>query len=119
MAEVYSLSLSNGLDTLTVFKKELLKDHKENYIIALDEAINKLRLFGFEINQKWKRDSLKKLDKELYELRQKNMRLFLFFDGQDFFIILHGFLKSTQQTPLKELQKAKKEISRWKEMKAN
>ena len=115
MARVYSLPLSNGSDALAAFKEELLKDHKEDLIIAIDEAIKQLQEYGFNINQRWKRDALKKLDKELYELRQKCIRLFLYFDGHDFFIILHGFIKKSQQTPKHEIEQAKKEIRRWKE----
>lgn len=117
MAQVYSLPLRNGSDTLTEFKEELLKDNKKDLIIAIDEAIKRLQEYGFSINQKWKRNALKKLDKELYELRQKQARLFLYFDGNDFFIILHGFIKKSQQTPKNEIEQAKREIKRWKEEK--
>lgn len=116
MAEVYALPVGDNSDSLSEFKKELLKDHKVNLIIAIDEAIKMLQIYGFLINIKWKRESLKKLDSELYELRQKNIRLLLYFDGKDFFVILHCFLKTTQQTPKKEIERAKKEIKRWKEI---
>lgn len=117
MAQVYALSVGDNSDSLSEFKKELEKDHKDNLIYAMDEAIRMLQLHGFQINTKWKRESLKKLDTELFELRQKNIRLLLYYDGEDFFIILHCFLKTTQQTPKKEIERAKKEIKRWKETK--
>ena len=118
MAKVYSFSLENGIDALLDFKSDLLKKHNNQLIIAIDQAIRKLELFGFKINQEWKRDAIKKLDSELYELRVKNARLLLYFDGFDFYIILHCFLKTTMQTPRQHIDIAKKRIRLWKKQKS-
>lgn len=117
MAEIYALPISDHSTTDTEFRKELLKKHKENEIMSYDLALNKLKEHGTEINQKWKKDSIKKIEKELYELRSKNVRTLLYFDGNNFFIILHSFLKTTQKTPKIEITKALKEIKRWKQLK--
>lgn len=117
--DIFLMPKGDGSNCLVDFKEELLNSHKEDLIIALDEAINKLKQYGFDINKQWKRQSLKKLNSELYELRQKNIRVLLYFDGKSFFILLHCFLKTTQQTPIKQIKKAEKEIKRWKEMKLN
>ena len=116
MAEVYALTLSNGLDSLTQIKNELLSDHKDSLIISIDRYVGKLKEFGFAINQRFKRNALKKLRKELYELRVECVRLMLYFDGNDFFVILHGFVKKQQKTPPSEITKALKEIKKWKEL---
>lgn len=118
MADVYPLPIGKDSDSLVEFKKKLLSDHKESLIIILDEAIKRLREYGFEINKKWKRNSLRKLTKELYELRPHKIRLLLYFDGDNFFILLHGFLKETQKTPKSEIQQAEREIKKWKEIKS-
>ena len=117
MAEIYPLPLSGGSNADFEFRQELKKKHKMQEFVSYDLALNKLKEYGTDINQKWKKDSIKKLDKELYELRSKNVRTLLYFDGNDFFIILHSFLKTTQKTPNKEIDKALKEIKRWKQLK--
>lgn len=114
MAKVYSLPTSNNSDSLTDFKEKLLREHKNNLIILVDRYVEKLEEYGFQINQKFKKDSLKKINKELYELRPIPARLFLYFDGNNFFIILHGFVKKVQKTPRGEIKKAMEEIKRWK-----
>ncbi len=116
MAEVYALSLGNGPDSLTQIKKILLNDHKDSLIISIDRYISKLKEFGFLINKCFKRNALKKLRKELYELRVDCVRLLLYFDGNNFFVILHGFIKKRQDTPPSEIDKALKEIKKWKEL---
>ena len=118
MPKVYALPTSNGSNSLSDFKNILLKDHKFELIVLIKEVLYKLEEYGFNINNEYKRDTIKKLDKELYELRVKNARLMLYFDGNNFFILLHGFVKKTQKTPLQEINKAKKEIRKWKTIKS-
>ena len=117
MAEIFPLPLSGDSNSDIEFRNELMKKHKMLEIVSYDLALNNLRKYGTDINQEWKKDSFKKLNKELYELRSKNVRTLLYFDGNDFFIILHSFLKTTQKTPKKEINKALKEIKRWKQLK--
>ena len=117
MAEIYPLPLGNNRNSDTEFREELMKKHKMQEFAAYDYALNQLIKYGTKINQKWKKDSLKKLDKELYELRSRNVRTLLYFDGNNFYIILHSFLKSTQKTPKNEISKAYKEIIKWKKLK--
>ena len=117
MPKVCFLPIGNNSNSLREFKSELDKQHKNSLIVYLSNALIALEKYGFEINQKYKRDTLKKLDKELYEIRIKNMRLMMYFDGDNFFVILHGFIKKTQKTLQIEIKNAKKEIQRWKSMK--
>ncbi len=119
MAEVRTLPTSNGSNTLIDFKIELIKKHQKDYIFETDAIVKALQNYGFQINIKYKRESLKKLDTELYELRTKHIRIFLYFDGNDFFILLHGFLKKSQETPKSEIKLAKEEIKRCKQMLKN
>ena len=62
MAEIYALPISDHSTTDTEFRKELLKKHKANEIMSYDLALNKLKEHGTEINQKWKKDSIKKIE---------------------------------------------------------
>jgi phage-related protein len=117
MAKIYPLPLGNNRNSDIEFREELLKKHKTQELIAYDYALDQLTKYGTRINQNWKKDSLKKLDEELYELRSRNVKTLLYFDGNDFYIILHSFLKTTQKTPKKEIDKALKEIKKWKALK--
>lgn len=52
---------------------------------------------------------LKKLDKEVWELRPGDVRLFLGIKGTKG-IIVHGIFKKTQKTPKRDLELARKRI---------
>ena len=114
MLKVIALPSNNGSNTLTDFKSLLKSKHQFEYISEVDRIVSALEKYGFQINNEYKRESLKKLDSDLYEIRTKHIRIFLYFDGNNFFILLHGFIKKTQETPLKELKQAKEEVKRWK-----
>lgn len=117
MPRVIALPTGNGSNTLSDFKDLLVLKHQSDYLLEVDSIVFALETYGFLINTEYKRESLKKLGKELYELRSKHIRLFMYFDGNDFFALLHGFIKKSQQTPLKELRLAKEEIRKWKNVK--
>ena len=117
MAQIYPLPLANGSNSDQEFRKLLSKSHKIQEFTSYDLALDKLQKYGTKINHEWKPEALKKLRDELYELRSKNVRTLLYFDGNNFFIILHSFLKTTQKTRKGQIQQALKEIKRWKELK--
>ena len=77
--------------------------------IDLRKYMDKLAEHGLEMNEKFKRESFKKLEDDLYELRTTNLRvMFTFFNGK--FYILNGFFKKSQSTPPSEIEIARKHI---------
>lgn len=80
----------------------------QNYV-DLKRYTEKLAEFGFEMNKMFKRESYKKLDEHLYELRTKNCRIFFTFRNQTFYL-LNGIFKKSQETPLQAIETAKKYI---------
>lgn len=116
MAQVFALPLGNDSDSLKELKESLISAHKYSLIIKIDRYLGYLKEFGFLINKNIKRQALKKLKKELYELRVDCIRLMLYFDGNDFFVILHGFVKDTQKTPKNHIKRAEEEIRKWKKL---
>ena len=52
---------------------------------------------------------IKKISHNIWELRPLRYRI-LFTLVDDYFLLLHYFIKSTNKTPIKEIEKAKKEI---------
>ena len=51
----------------------------------------------------------KHIDENIWELRPGNNRIFYFCYRDNQFVILHHFRKKTRKTPLREIQKAKRE----------
>ena len=69
-----------------------------------------LEEFGFQINQKFRPESIKQVDGDIYELRPGGNRvLFFHYSKNGKFILLHGFEKTTQKTPQKEKNRARNE----------
>ena len=67
-----------------------------------------LRQYGFSLPNKF----LKKLDKNLWELRPGNIRLLLGkTDSQ--IVIVSCFIKKSQKTPLREVKTAKKRLKEY------
>ncbi|GEO78027.1 type II toxin-antitoxin system RelE/ParE family toxin [Companilactobacillus mindensis] len=75
--------------------------------IKLLATINNVQEYGINIaiKEQW----VKKLDKNLYELRSKvsnNIQRAIYFHYEkNSYVITHGFTKKTQKTPLKELRR--------------
>lgn len=59
--------------------------------------------------------SMKHLDGDIWELRPIDNRILFGAWYDDVFLLLHVFLKKTQKTPPKEIEKAKKELADFKE----
>lgn len=58
----------------------------------------------------------KKIEKNLFEIRIKHQgqwRILYAYISVDYVVILSGFLKKTQKTPLKELLKARKRLGKY------
>jgi phage-related protein len=82
--------------------------NSKNYI-DLKRYTNMLGKYGFKMNDMFKKGSYKRLDENLYELRPTNFRIFFTFKNQTFYL-LHGFFKKSQETPMQEIELAKKYI---------
>lgn len=53
----------------------------------------------------------KRIDENLWELRPGSNRILYFYNDGKTFILLHLFRKKTQKTPIREINKAKNEIT--------
>jgi len=90
----------------------------ENFLERLD-PVEKARLrryrklleeHGFSLPEPY----LKKISKDLWELRPGSVRI-LFTGEKDKIIFAHAFYKKTQKTPTKELKVAKNRVAEYKE----
>ena len=88
---------------------EIKKSGDQRNYADLIRYTSKLKQFGFDMTTKFKSESYKKLDDDLYELRPKNFRIFFTYKDGTFYL-LHGFFKHSQETPKKEIERAKKYV---------
>ena len=55
-------------------------------------------------------DIMKHIEDEIWELRPGKNRVLYFFYRKNKYILLHHFIKKTQKTPRREIERAKKEM---------
>jgi phage-related protein len=70
--------------------------------------IDKLIEHGLEMNKLFKRESFKRLEDDLYELRPSNMRILFTVDKTNIAWLMTWFKKESQETPAHEKDKARK-----------
>ncbi|MDQ1355133.1 MAG: hypothetical protein QG657_5443 [Acidobacteriota bacterium] len=77
------------------------------------EAMDLLKTFGLQLREPY----VKFVGDKLYELRIKDpdgaYRIFYFASAGKKFVMVHGFVKKTQKTPVKELAIAKKRMKEY------
>ncbi len=72
--------------------------------------IEQLELDGFLVEP-----YAKKIDKHLFEIRirrGRQVRVFYYYDIDDYIIGVHAFIKKTQTTPIREIKQAHKVVSK-------
>ena len=95
---------------------ENLRDNRKNKdarikVNKITAYINQLSKYGLSIGEPY----IKHIDEDIWELRPLRDRiLFAYYDNNKF-IILSYFMKQTQKTPKKEIEKAKKLLEDYKE----
>ena len=78
------------------------------------EYIEILSAYGVEIGQPYVKH-IEEKDVQLYELRPLRDRFFFFYKKENRYIILNHFVKRTQKTPRREIEKAIKLIKDFNE----
>jgi phage-related protein len=89
--------------------REFVASLPENAQAEYENIINALEKDGFIIEP-----FAKKLEKNLFEMRIRKgtqVRVFYFYDEDDYIFGVHAFIKKTQKTPKQELKKARKIVS--------
>lgn len=122
MAVFKPLMFENGSNSLSDFLQELMDKHKNEetkYIAPLINVICDFEKYGSRINLHSSRTfppykTIKGTN--FAELRTKECRYFIYHTGNDIWLGLHGYEKQGNETPRKEIKRAKKEIQTWKEV---
>lgn len=109
MYKIHFYKDANGRSPLKEYIDDLSKRKDKNSRIKLNKIqdyIKLLRENGLELSKKY----LKHLDGEIWELRPLRDRiLFVAWQEDGGFMLLHYFMKQTQKTPPREIEKAKRE----------
>ncbi|MCM1328713.1 MAG: type II toxin-antitoxin system RelE/ParE family toxin [Ruminococcus sp.] len=108
----------NGNEPVREYLKKLAKKtDKDSRIKAdkLNDYIQALQVYGKQLGEPY----IKHLDGEIWELRPLRDRVLFaaWYDGG--FVLLHQFIKKTQKTPAREIEKAKRELADLKERKVD
>lgn len=100
----------SGKQPVLEYIKELRERKDKDSRVKLNKIndyIEILSQYGTQAGEPY----LKHLDGEIWELRPLRDRiLFVAWDG-DGFVLLHHFMKQTQKTPAREIEKAKRELA--------
>ena len=99
------------LDELRL-KKETSKDARVQYNQAI-RAIRELEKNGTNVSI----DIAKQIEDEIWELRPGKNRVFFFYYERGTYILLHQYVKKTQKTPRREINRAKFEMNDYKQRK--
>lgn len=111
---IYFYKDKNGKEPVLEYLKELLSQNgKDSRIKAtkIQDYINILSEHGTKIGEPY----IKHIDGEIWELRPLRDRIFFAAWVNNSFVLLHHFIKKTQKTPNKEIEKAKRELKDLKE----
>ena len=109
MYEIYFYRDSSGkepvLDYLNELKSRTDKDSRIK-LNKINDYIEALSKYGLQLTEPY----IKHLDGDIWELRPIRDRILFatFIDGA--FVLLHVFMKQTQKTPRREIERAKREL---------
>ena len=108
MYEIYFYKDKNGKEPVKDYIQELASNKDKNSRIKLTKIRDYLKVLS-EYGTRAGVPYVKHLDGDIWELRPLRDRiLFAAWDGKSF-ILLHQFMKQTQKTPQREIEKAKKQ----------
>lgn len=98
------------IDYMAELKRKKDKDSRIK-LNKINDYIQALSVYGTVIGELY----IKHLDGDIWELRPLRDRiLFVAWNGSGF-VLLHHFMKKTQKTPAREIEKAKRELADLKE----
>ena len=111
MYKITVFSKNDGSSIKALFKDLLNKNDKSSKLKRnkINDYIRLLKDHGLSLREPY----IKKIGDGIWELRPLQYRI-LFTIINDEIILLHYFIKNTQKTPIKEIEKAKNEIEAFK-----
>lgn len=110
MHKIYFYKDKNGNEPALDYLRELTsKKDKDSRIKAnkINDYIEILRQYGTQAGEPY----IKHLDGEIWELRPLRDRILFVSWVNGGYVLLHQFMKKTQKTPAREIEKAKRELA--------
>lgn len=110
MYEIHFYSEKGGSSPVADYIRDLKKKNDKDSRIKLhkiQDYINALSEYGLQLREPY----IKHLDGEIWELRPLRDRILFVAWYNGGFVLLHHFIKKTQKTPRKEIEKAKRELA--------
>ncbi|MDO4920216.1 MAG: type II toxin-antitoxin system RelE/ParE family toxin [Phascolarctobacterium sp.] len=110
MHKIYFYKDKSGKTPVADYIRELAgKSDKDSRIKLrkIQDYINALREYGLKLTEPY----IKHLDGEIWELRPLRDRILFVTWYNGGFVLLHQFMKKTQKTPAREIEKAKRELA--------
>lgn len=107
------MRMKNGKSEIAEYLHQLQnKPNKDNRIKfnKITTYIDKLQKYGLSIGEPY----IKKIDNEIWELRPLRDRIMFATWCNNKFILLNVFMKDTQKTPKREIEKAKRLLEDYK-----
>lgn len=115
MHEIIFYEDSSGRRPVLDYMQELAKSRSKDSRIKLNKIndyIQALSVYGTaELNENY----VKHLDGDIWELRPIRDRILFAGVVGSRYVLLHQFMKQTQKTPAREIEKAKRELADFKE----
>jgi len=113
MYEIEIYQDKNGKSEIKEYIKNLQKNKNKDSNIKFNKIIAYIRLLkenGLNLGSQY----IKHLDEEIWQLRPIRDRILFAYYGDNKFVLLSVFLKRTQKTPKREIEKAKKMLEDYK-----
>lgn len=114
MYKIYFYRDKSGKQPVIDYMAELKKKKDKDSRIKLNKIndyIQALSVYGTVIGEPY----IKHLDGDIWELRPLRDRILFVAWNDGGFVMLHHFMKKTQKTPAREIEKAKRELADLKE----
>lgn len=109
MAKIYFYRDKNGNEPVAEYIEELARRNDNDSRVKLNKIrdyIKMLSEYGTQIGEPY----VKHVDSRIWELRSLRDRIFFVGWVDDSYVLLHQFVKKTQKTPTREIEKAKREF---------
>jgi len=113
MYEIEIYQDKNGKSEIKEYIKNLQKNKNKDSNIKFNKIIEYIKLLkenGLNLGSQY----IKHLDEEIWQLRPIRDRILFAYYGDNKFVLLSVFLKRTQKTPKREIEKAKKMLEDYK-----
>lgn len=100
----------NGKEPVLDYLRELSEKTDKDSRIKLNKIrdyVKALSNYGLQLREPY----IKHLDGEIWELRPLRDRILFVAWHNGSFVLLHSFMKKTQKTPAREIEKARRELA--------